>query len=334
MNWGLIISNALYTCIGVQCVGYVMAAIGINMHFGYTGLLNFGQAAFAAVGAYSIAVSVRSLHLPWWGVMLVLAIAPGVMALLLGIPTLRLRADYLAIVTIAAAEILRLVLNSANPKLTKRFGGNDGLQTFTNWVDPLNPFKGKTFHLWKQPVQGHEAFIILIGWILIALVSLAVYLLMRSPWGRVLKSIREDENAARSLGKNVFSYKLQSLMIGGYIGALGGALYAIGGRYAGPSDYSTRFTFTCWTILILGGVGKVKGPIIGGIIFWAIIGFSETFLSEATKPNRHILPTWLVNNNNFGLLRFMIVGLGLAFLVIFRPQGIFGDKREQAFDVR
>ena len=108
MNWGLIISNALYTAIGVQCVGYVMAAIGINMHFGYTGLLNFGQAAFAAVGAYSIAVSVRSWNWPWYGVLAVLLIAPVVMALLLGIPTLRLRADYLAIVTIAAAEIVRI----------------------------------------------------------------------------------------------------------------------------------------------------------------------------------------------------------------------------------
>jgi ABC-type branched-subunit amino acid transport system permease subunit len=334
MNWGLILSNALYTAIGVQCVGYVLAAIGINMHFGYTGLLNFGQAAFAAVGAYSVAVSVRSWNLDWWGVMLVFLVVPLVLALLLGIPTLRLRADYLAIVTIAAAEILRLVLNGANPTLTRNFGGTDGLQGFTAWVQPLNPFDGKTFQLWKQPVQGHEAFIILIGWVLIALVSLAVYLLIRSPWGRVLKSIREDENAARSLGKNVFVYKLQSLVIGGYIGALGGLIYAVGGRYAGPNDYSTRFTFTCWTILILGGVGKVKGPIIGGIIFWLIIGITEGFLSEATKPGQEILPTWLVNNNNFGLLRFMLVGLGLALLVIFRPQGIFGDKREQAFDVR
>ena len=334
MNWGLIISNALYTCIGVQAVGYIMAAIGVNMHFGYTGLLNFGQAAFAAVGAYSVAVTVRSWHWPWYGVMFVFILAPLVMALLLGIPTLRLRADYLAIVTIAAAEILRLVLNGANPKLTHTLGGNDGLQNFTSWVDPINPFRGKTFHLWKQPVQGHEAFVILCGWIIIAVVSFGVFLLIRSPWGRVLKSIREDENAARSLGKNVFVYKLQSLILGGYIGALGGLLYAVGGRYAGPNDYSTRFTFTCWTILILGGVGKVKGPIIGGIIFWVIIGFSEGFLSEATKPGRHILPHWLVNNNNFGLLRFMIVGMGLALLVIFRPQGIFGDKREQAFDVR
>ena len=329
-----ILNFEFWAFVGVVAGIYTIFSLGLQVQFGFTGLLNFGQAAFAAVGAYSIAVSVRSWHLSWWGVMLVLLIAPLVMALLLGIPTLRLRADYLAIVTIAAAEILRYVLNGANPKLTRTLGGNDGLQNFTAWVGPLNPFEGKTYHLWKQPIQGHELFVILIGWFLIALVSLGVFLLMRSPWGRVLKSIREDENAARSLGKNVFVFKLQSLIIGGYIGALGGLLYAVGGRYAGPNDYSTRFTFTCWTILILGGVGKVKGPIIGGIIFWFIIGISEGFLSEATKPGRHILPKWLVNNNNFGLLRFMIVGMGLALLVIFRPQGIFGDKREQAFDVR
>ena len=334
MNWPLIISNTLYTAIGFQAVGYILAAIGINMHFGFTGLLNFGQAAFAAVGAYAVAVSVRSWHFSWWGVMLVFLFVPLVLALLLGIPTLRLRADYLAIVTIAAAEILRLVLNGANPKLTRTLGGNDGLNGFTAWVGPLNPWRNTTFHIWRQPVQGNTMFVIMIGWLLVAFVSWAMYLLMRSPWGRVLKSIREDENAARSLGKNVFVYKLQSLVVGGYIGSLGGLVYAVAGQYAGPNDYSTRFTFTCWTILILGGVGKIKGPIIGGIIFWFIIGFTESFLAQATRKGQAILPTWLVNENNFGLLRFMLVGLGLALLVIFRPQGIFGDKREQSFDVR
>jgi neutral amino acid transport system permease protein len=253
-----------------------------------------------------------------------------VLALLLGIPTLRLRADYLAIVTIAAAEILRLVLNA--PRLTWLFGGNDGLQQYTQDIDRINPFEGKRYNLGSQPFGGHELFIIIVGWSLVALTSLLVFLLARSPWGRVLKSIREDEDAARSLGKNIFAYKMQSLMLGGVIGALGGVILALGNRAASPNDYSTAFTFFAWTILILGGVGRVRGPIIGGLIYWFVIGFTEVFLSEATKHD--VLPGWLVTENNFGFWRFMLTGLGLAALVVFRPQGIFGDRREQAFDVR
>jgi neutral amino acid transport system permease protein len=330
VNWPLIISNSLYTAIGVQAVGFILAAIGINMHFGYTGLLNFGQAAFALVGAYAVAVTVRTYHHSIWFALLVMLVASVILALILGVPTLRLRSDYLAIVTIAAAEILRLIVNSV--RYTKTLGGSDGLQNFTRELEKLNPLPGRDFFFWKQPVQGYVVFVILVGWVLVVLCSLATYYLMRSPWGRVLKSIREDEDAARSLGKNIFAYKMQSLIIGGVFGALGGVILAVGGRAAAPGDYSTAFTFFAWTMLILGGLGRVKGPIIGGIIYWFIIGFSEVFLSEATR--HHLLPRWLVTENNFGLFRFMLSGLGLALLVIFRPQGIFGDRREQAFDVR
>jgi branched-chain amino acid transport system permease protein len=330
MNWPLIISNSLYTAIGVQAIGYVLAAIGINMHFGYTGLLNFGQAAFALMGAYAVAVPVRTYGWSIWAALFVVLLGTVVLALVLGIPTLRLRADYLAIVTIAAAEILRLIVNSV--RYTKTLGGSDGLQNFTRDLERINPLPERDFFFWKQPVQGYIVFVIIVGWLLVAVCSAVTFLLMRSPWGRVLKSIREDEDAARSLGKNIFSYKMQSLIIGGLFGALGGVILAVGGRAAAPGDYSTAFTFFAWTMLILGGLGRVKGPIIGGIIYWFVIGFTEVFLSEATRND--VLPKWLVTENNFGLFRFMLSGLGLALLVIFRPQGIFGDRREQAFDVR
>ena len=347
MNWPLIISNSLFTAIGIQAIAFILAAIGVNMHFGYTGLLNFGQAAFAAVGAYTFAILAGqgipwpfgsdppwpfAQAWPWWAAALAVIPTATVLALLLGIPTLRLRADYLAIVTIAAAEIIRQALIA--PKLDESYGtgGADGLQGFTSGVERINPWDDRTFNLWKQPFDGHQGFLIAVGWVLVIVCSVVVWLMMRSPWGRVLKSIREDEDAARSLGKNVFAYKMQSLIVGGIIGALGGMVFAVGGRAAAPNDYSTALTFFAWTILILGGAGRVKGPIVGGLIFWLIIGFTEVVLSQATRNN--LLPDWLVNENNFGLLRFMFVGLGLAVLVIFRPQGIFGDRREQAFDVR
>jgi branched-chain amino acid transport system permease protein len=347
MNWPLIISNTIFTAIGIQSIAFVLAAIGVNMHFGFTGLLNFGQAAFAAVGAYTFAILAGAgipwpgsgeppwpfgQPWPWWAAVLAVVPVTALLALLLGAPTLRLRADYLAIVTIAAAEIIRQALIA--PKLDERFGtgGADGLQGFSQGIESINPWAGRTFNLWKQPFDGHQAFVIVVGWIVVALCSLAMWLLIRSPWGRVLKAIREDEDAARSLGKNVFAYKMQSLLIGGLVGALGGVVFAVGGRAAAPNDYSTAFTFFAWTLLILGGAGRIKGPIVGGLIFWFIIGFTEVFLSQVTR--NELVPTWIVNENNFGLLRFMFVGLGLTLLVVFRPQGIFGDRREQAFDVR
>jgi neutral amino acid transport system permease protein len=330
VNWSLILSNALYTAIGVNAIGYVLAAIGLNVHFGYTGLLNFGQAAFVAVGVYGVAIPVATFGWPLWATVPVVVAGVAVLSVLLGGPTLRLRADYLAIVTIAAAEILRLFLNSV--RFTWLTGGSDGLQRFTGTVEELNPIPEGRFSLGAQSFSNYDLFVILIGWTLVAIASFTVYSLVRSPWGRVLRSIREDEDAARSLGKNVFVYKMQSLFLGGLIGALGGTILAVGNRAAQPNLYGTAFTFFVWTIVILGGVGRVKGPAVGGVIFWFVIAFTEVFLSEATKTE--LLPAWLVNSNNFGLWRFMLSGLGLALLVVFRPQGVFGDKREQAFDVR
>jgi branched-chain amino acid transport system permease protein len=334
MQWDLIFSNALYAAITVNAIGYALIAIGLNVHFGYTGLLNFGQAGFAAIGAYAVAVSIAQYDWPLLAAIPLIFFGGMLLGLILGIPTLRLRADYLAIVTIAAAEIIRLFLSSE--RFRWLFGGTDGLQGFTDDMQDLNPFSGR-FRVWAQSFGGYDLFMIIVGWSLVALTSLLVYALVRSPWGRVLRSIREDEDAARSLGKNVFSYKMQSLVVGGIIGALGGAVIAIGNRAAQPGNYSTTLTFFAYTILILGGVGRVKGPIVGAMIFWFVITFVDNVLAEAVRTDSvpGWLPSWLeVTDSNFGQVKFIIAGSALALLVVFRPQGIFGDRREQAFDVR
>jgi branched-chain amino acid transport system permease protein len=330
VNWSLIIANALYAAVGVNAIGYALIATGINVHFGYTGLLNFGQAGFAAIGAYAIAIPVSRYDWPFFASVPLIFVGGILFALLLGIPTLRLRADYLAIVTIAAAEIVRISLNSV--RFTWLTGGNDGLQKFTGDVESLNPLSPHKYKFWAQTFSQYDLFIIICGWILVAIACYAVYLLVRSPWGRVLKSIREDEDAARSLGKNVFAYKMQSLVLGGVIGALGGTVIAVGNRVAQPNNFGTALTFFAYTILILGGVARVKGPIVGAMVFWFFITIVDNILAEATRNND--LPKWLVNGNNFGQVKFILAGLGLALLVVFRPQGIFGDRRQQAFDVR
>ncbi|MET0577135.1 MAG: branched-chain amino acid ABC transporter permease [Ilumatobacteraceae bacterium] len=334
MQWDLIFSNALYAAIAVNAIGYCLIAVGLNVHFGYTGLLNFGQAGFAAIGAYAVAVPIARYGWSLWAAIPIIFVGGIVLGLILGVPTLRLRADYLAIVTIAAAEIIRLVLGSE--RFRWLFGGQDGLQGYTQQLQDLNPFGDDRITVWAQNFGGYDLFIIVVGWIIVALTSLLVWSLMRSPWGRVLKSIREDEDAARSLGKNVFSYKMQSLVVGGIIGALGGTVIAVGNRAAQPGNYSTTLTFFSFTILILGGVARVKGPIVGAMIFWFTITIVDNVLAEAVRADA--IPSWLgwlnITNANFGQVKYMIAGAALALLVIFRPQGIFGDRREQAFDVR
>ncbi len=328
MDWSLIFENGLKALVGTDAVVFALAAIGLNVHFGYTGLLNFGQAGFAAIGAYAVAVPIAHYGWSLWAAIPIIFVGGIVLGLILGVPTLRLRADYLAIVTIAAAEIIRLVLGSE--RFRWLFGGQDGLQGYTQQLQDLNPFGDDRITVWAQVFGGYDL------WIIVALTSLLVWSLMRSPWGRVLKSIREDEDAARSLGKNVFSYKMQSLVVGGIIGALGGTVIAVGNRAAQPGNYSTTLTFFAFTILILGGAARVKGPIVGAMIFWFTITFVDNVLAEAVRADA--IPSWLgwlnITNANFGQVKYMIAGAALAVLVVFRPQGIFGDRREQAFDVR
>jgi branched-chain amino acid transport system permease protein len=148
---------------------------------------------------------------------------------------------------------------------------------------------------------------------------------MRSPWGRVIKGIREDEEAIRALGKNVFAYKLQALIIGGIFGGMGGIVYAAFANVS-PGVYVTSITFFIWTSLLLGGAATIWGPVIGAVIFWTLQAFLSNVLPELALAG--ILP---MTGIQAATLRYVLVGIGLMLLVIYRPQGIFGDKRELTF---
>ncbi|MGQ0467189.1 MAG: branched-chain amino acid ABC transporter permease [Sporichthyaceae bacterium] len=331
MDWGFILTNSIEAAFGVEAVFFALAAIGLNIHFGYAGLLNFGHAAFMAMGGYGLAVSVTTLGLPFGvGIAVGLALAV-VLALLLGIPTLRLRADYLAIATIATAEIIRLVASSA--KLEKDLGGTDGLQQFSTAFFDMNPYEPDSrFGIGSIDFDARAFWVLTVGWTLVAIVCVLVALLVRSPWGRVLKAIREDEDAVRSLGKNVYAYKMQALVLGGVIGALAGFVAAVGKGSVQPGLYSTETTFLAYVVLILGGAARVMGPVVGSMILWSLLSFTDIALRQAAKAGH--IPTSIMETTQIGQVRFMLVGLGLVLLVVFRPQGIFGDRREIALDVR
>ena len=330
MDWGSIFTNAAVSLIGVQTVIYALAGIGLNVQFGYAGLLNFGQAAFAAIGAYGIATMVAIAGLPLWLGVVVGVVGAGLFALVLGVPTLRLRADYLAIATIAAAEIVRLLLRSSS--LREYTGGSGGVNGFSGDFYALNPFSPGTYGFGPWRFSERTTWVLLVAWVLIAVCCLVVWLLMRSPWGRVLKGIREDEDAVRSLGKNVYAYKMQALVIGGVIGALAGFVSALASGSVQADLYGTPFTFFIYTVLLLGGAARVLGPVVGAMIFWAVLSLTDNVLAQMIQGG--YMPTWLMTDTQAGQVRFMLVGLALMLLMIFRPQGIFGDRRELAIDAR
>ena len=331
MDWGSIITGSLQQGFGPTAVIYALAAIGLNVNFGYTGLLNFGQAGFMAVGGYAMASFVATWGLPFWLGILAGLFFTVILALLLGVPTLRLRADYLAIVTIAAAEIIRQTLGSVT--LLKYFAGQDGLINFADSFSAMNPFSGSV-DLGIVSWSRYDFWLLFSGWIVVALGCLFVYLLMRAPWGRVLKGIREDENAVRSLGKNVYLYKMQSLIIGGMFGAVAGFYIALQHSNMNPSWVATDTTFFAYTVLLLGGAARILGPVVGSIIFWLLITFLDLVFSALTSGADPTLPTWLMDEQQASLMRLIFMGLALMLLMIFRPQGIFGDRRELAIDAR
>lgn len=331
MDWGSIITGSFQEGLGPTAVVYCLAAIGLNVTFGYTGLLNFGQAAFMAVGGYAMASFVATWHLPFWLAILAGLFFTVVLAFLLGIPTLRLRADYLAIVTIAAAEIIRQTLGSVT--LLKYFGGQDGLLSFQTTFTNMNPFHSGVdlgFVSWS----ASDLWLLVSGWIIVAIGCVGLFLLMRAPWGRVMKAIREDEDAVRSLGKNVYLYKLQSLIIGGLFGAVAGFYIALQHGNMNPTWVATDTTFFAWTVLLVGGAARILGPVVGSIIFWFLITFFDLLFSALTDNKGVELPQWLMNSQQASLMRLIFMGLALMLLMIYRPQGIFGDRKELAIDAR
>ena len=330
MNWENIFSNALESAIGRDAMVYALAAVGLNLHFGYTGLLNFGQVGFMAVGAYGVGISVIEFGWPLWAAVLVGIVGAVLLALVLGVPTLRLRADYLAIVTIAAGEILRFIFRAA--EFRDFTGGSNGINGFADDFTDANPFGNGDYGFWIVKFSETQMWVLTVGWTLVLLSVLLIWALVRSPWGRVLKAIREDEDAVRALGKNVYFYKMQSLIVGGVIGALAGMMLALSAGSVQPDNYGTATTFFAYVCLLLGGAATIWGPVVGSMLFWLIMSFTENMLRQAVEND--YIPDSIMTGTQVGQVRFMFVGLLLVLLMVFRPQGIFGDRREIAMTTR
>lgn len=328
MDFGQVLTDGLRAALGINAAAFALAAIGLNVQYGFTGLLNFGQVGFLLVGAYGTAITVDRGG-PLWLALLVGILAAIGLALLLGIPTLRLRADYLAIVTISAAEILRITV--ASRQLEGFTGGAFGIGGFAEAFYELNPYPTGRYGIGDVSFNHRTMWLLTVAWTCVIVGSLLVRLLVRSPYGRVLRSIREDEDAARSLGKNAFGTKLQSLMVGGVFGALGGIIIALDASFTNADYWRAPVTFFAYTVLILGGVASVFGPVIGAMLFWFIYTGLDTLLRQAISEG---VFGDLLTTTDTGPMRVAFVGLALMALMIFRPQGILGNREEALVDER
>ena len=324
MDWSAIFSNTAQGLFSPATMAFALAALGLAMHFGFAGLLNFGIAGFMAIGAYGYAISIITFGFEWWQGILVSLVASVIFSLILGIPTLRLRGDYLAIVTIAAAEILRLLfLTNAFVDVT---GSADGLSGYHNSFRAANPFPVGDYGFGPWTYNNNEMWVLVLGLLTLVICVSILLLLINSPWGRVIKGIREDEDAVRALGKNVFAYKMQALIIGGIFGSLGGIVYSLPSS-VNPGVYVTSLTFFVWTALLLGGAATIFGPVLGAVIFWVLQAFLSNVLPQLVSSG--VLQ--FISSIQASTIRFILVGVGLMLLVIYRPQGILGDKKELTF---
>jgi len=300
-----------WTSVGVLAGIYTIFALGLQLNVGFTGIQNFGQVGFMAIAAYSMAILTAEEGVSFWlSLPLAVAITIG-FALIVGLPSLRLRADYFAIATIAFAESIRLVALNA--------------RDLTNGAQGIFGFDDS----WDNVSGGIEDFIVDLGWsdvpglfpLLLVTWGIAIALMFgltrvqRTPWGRVLRAIREDEDAARALGKNAFSYKLQSLAIAATLAAIAGFLFAMNLKFVVPDEFLPIITFTGYAVLILGGLANYWGVAVGALILWTVLE-GLRFLD---------LP---FSETQIAALRFIVLNLTLIGLLAFRPQGMLGKREE------
>ncbi len=289
---------------------YAIIVLGLNLQWGFTGLFNVGVAGFVAVGAYTSAILTTPeaagriggfgwpVALGWLAAMAV----AGLAGLLIGAVALRLRHDYLAITTFGAAVTLQLIATNAQ-RLT---GGTFGVQFIPK---PLQGWLG-TGLAWNL------AYLALAAALLLAVYA-ALQTLVHSPWGRVLRAIREDEAAAASLGKQAFVFRLQSFVVGSMLMGLGGAVYAHFVGYIAPEDFLPILTFQMWAMLIVGGSGNNRGAVLGAFVVWG-------FWAAAGALLRDFVPQ--AEQARAAALQVMLIGVLIALMLVLRPRGLIGER--------
>ncbi|RLE14340.1 branched-chain amino acid ABC transporter permease [Candidatus Aerophobetes bacterium] len=313
---------------------FAVLCLGLNIQWGYTGLFNIGIAGFYAIGAYTSALLsgpppgpmdwrvVGGFQFPWPVGFVGAALVSGLIAFFIGLPTLKLKEDYLAIATIGIAEVIRLVLKNES-WLTNSVWGIKHIPA--PLASPIE--KGIRFFLegnpqlpsWLQSLlsNGYNWFYLGLVIFILAALYLISEKMIRSPWGRVLRAIREDEIATATTGKNIFWFKMQSLVLGAMIMGMAGSLYAHYARFIDASSFEPFFgTFLIWVMLIVGGSGNNLGAIVGAFVIWGVWAGTEFLTSQ-----------WGLTGYRAASLRIISVGVILEIILIMRPRGILGEEK-------
>jgi branched-chain amino acid transport system permease protein len=319
----VLFSGGFWAFVCVVAGIYTILALGLQVQFGFAGLLNFGQVGFMAIGAYTMAILVVKEGWSTWLAAPLGIAAAAVGGLLLGLATLRLRADYFAIVTIAFSEIIRYVATND----TALTGGSQGtialgpVGTASEYNSGWSSFQTHVGH--ALGISTGDTTMLVIVWV-VAIVLLTIsWLALRTPWGRVLRAIRDDEDAAASFGKNVFAYKLQALALGAALAGIAGLFYAWEFSFFSPDDFEPLLTFFAWMILLLGGLGRVWSVPVGALVFG--------FIFAGTRFLNFPPFTWVASDER-AYIRLIIIGLIIIGLVVLRPQGLLGKRREMVLE--
>jgi len=293
---------------------YAILALGLNIQWGFTGQINIGVAAFFAVGAYTAAILTTPAnpdHLggfdwPFLAGLPVAMVVAGVLALGVGLITLNLRSDYLAIATIGIAEIVRLGLKNE--------------EWLTNGVRGIPAI--------PNPLDGITAIDAGLGYLLVLLALLSasywiIQRLFRSPWARILRGIRANEPAVTAAGKSVLRFRVEAFVVGSMFMGLGGALYAHFTGFISPGAFDPMFaTFVVWVMLIAGGSGNNRGAILGALVIWGVW--------TVTDSMTELLPDFL--SARASSLRIFLIGLLLEIILLTRPQGILPEEPPARID--
>ena len=276
---------------------YALMAIGQNLITGYGGMLSLCQAGFYALGAYTTAILTTKFGLSFWATLPLAMVIAGFCGLLIGLPTLRLKGDYLAIATLGFGEIVRNVLNNWD-SLTN---GPMGIQNI-----PMIEFFGFTVNPYRK-----IGFIILV-WVFVALFYFIYHRFARSRMGRALTAIREDEIAAESMGINVTTYKVIAFVMGAMIAGLAGSFFVEYTLSVSPGSFVFMVSIMVLCMVVLGGMGNFFACIVGAFIIQFISYFPQ--LTGLTN----VIPAQF---------KQILFGLILVVMMIWRPQGILGREK-------
>lgn len=289
--------EAYLLAIGTIGLIYVLLSLGLNLQYGMTGLINFGHVGFFCIGAYT-ATLLAEQGLPPVATFVVAAVLAAIAAWPLGIVSLKLSDDYFAIVTLGFSEIVRIVVTSE--------------QWLTNGVQGI-PNIPKLFGSLSETMQPVAVVVSLLA---VTIAAVAVMRrISRSPFGRAIEAIRDNEVAMKSLGKDPAGFKMRVLMLGAALAGVAGAFYAHYIGFISPEQFLPLITFQIWMAIIMGGAGRVSGSVVGTAILMLFL--------EGSRFLRDAIP--IIPDVQMASIRLGVIGLTIILFTLYRPQGLMGD---------